>query len=76
MRNFENFTGIIYLNNSGTRWIAWDKGRHTTGEWLTKSGKTVHRRVIYFYSFGNFGGACIHYKGKRIKVLNDQILED
>jgi hypothetical protein len=44
--------------------------------WLTKSGKEVVRTVIYYESFGNFGSCCISYKGKKISVLADSILDD
>lgn len=70
-------TGCYYLNNRGDRWIVLDEnGKREERSWKTKSGKTVTRRVIYYESFGNFGSACISYKGKRISVLKDSILED
>ena len=70
-------TNCFYLNNSGSRWIVLDKsGRREQRTWITKSGHTVARRVIYYESFGNFGSACISYKGKRINVLADTILDD
>jgi len=68
---------IYYLNNRGDRWIVVDNmGRHERRTWETKSGKRIIRRVIYYYSFGNFGGALISYKGKKIRVLADSILDD
>lgn len=70
-------TGCYYLNNHGDRWVVFDKnGRREQQSWKTKSGKTITRRVIYYESFGNFGSALISYKGKRISVLIDSILED
>lgn len=68
---------VLYCNNRGDRWIVLDHdGRREKRTWLTKSGMEVTRRVIYYYSFGNFGGALISYKGKLLKVLTDSILED
>ena len=69
--------GCWYLNNRGDRWIVVDPfGRREKRTWVTKSGKVIDRRVIYYFSFGNFGGALISYKGKKIRVLADTILDD
>ena len=68
--------GVFYLNNSGSRWVVLENGRREQRSWQTKSGKTITRRVIEYYSFGNFGGALISYKGKKIRVLIDTILND
>jgi hypothetical protein len=66
-----------YLNNSGSRWVTFDKdGRREQITLTTKSGKEVVRRVIYWESFGNFATACISYKGKRISVFADTLLDD
>lgn len=66
-----------YLNNTGHRWVNIDEsGRREQRAFKTKSGKTVQRRVIFYEAFGNFAVACISYKGKRIKVFPDQVLED
>ena len=66
-----------YLNNSGSKWIVFDKdGRREQITLTTKSGKEVVRRVIYWESFGNFATACISYKGKRISVFTDTLLDD
>lgn len=70
-------TGLFYLNNSGSRWVVLDEtGRRESITLKTKSGKEVVRRVIFYESFGNFGSATISYKGKKISVLTDSILED
>jgi hypothetical protein len=42
----------------------------------TKSNKDVQRTILYYESFGNFASACISYKGKKINVLLDTILDD
>lgn len=66
-----------YLNNTGSRWIVVDnqdnKEKITL---LTKLGKKVTRTVQYYASFGNFATARISYKGKKIDVFADTILED
>ena len=69
-------TGTFYLNNSGSRRVVLTNGKKSTITLLTKSGKQVVRTVNYYASFGNFDYANISYKGKRIDVLADQILED
>lgn len=69
-------TGVYYLNNSGSRWIVLIDGKKEKRTFTTKSGKQVERTIIYYESFGNFGSACISYKGKKINVLMDTILED
>jgi hypothetical protein len=58
--------GTFYLNN----------GKKDQRTWITKSGKEVTRTVIYYESFGNFGSCVISYKGKKISVLADSVLED
>ena len=71
-----NKTGTFYLNNSGSRWVVLENGKKVTHTFQTKSGKNVTRTVIEFRSFGNFGSCVISYKGKKINVLTDSILED
>jgi hypothetical protein len=68
--------GLYYLNNTGSRWVVFENGVRISNTWTTKSGKEVTRRVLFFESWGNFGCAYISYKGKRISVLSDTILED
>ena len=68
--------GTYYCNNKGSRWVHLINGRRECATWKTKSGKDITRRVIYYESFGNFASACISYKGKKINVLMDTILED
>ena len=67
---------VYYLNNSGSRWIVLENGKKPVHTFKTKSGKTVHRTAIFYESFGNFGSVCISYKGSKIKVLADSILND
>ena len=71
----------LYLNNTGSRWVTLFTSKEfgpdkKIREWLTKSGNRVVRTVQYWESFGNFAVACISYKGKRIKVFPDTVLED
>ena len=68
--------GTFYLNNSGSRLVHYDNGKKSTHTFETKTGKKVTRTLIEQFSFGNFGGAIISYKGKKIRVLFDTILED
>lgn len=66
-----------YLNNSGSRWVSYDAiGNKVKQTFETKSGKFITRTVIFFESFGNFATCCISYKGKKIKVFADSLLED
>lgn len=70
-------TGVYYLNNSGSRWFVIDKdGMLEQITLKTVSGKDVTRRVLFYEMFGNFVSACISYKGKRIQVFADTILQD
>lgn len=69
-------TGTFYLNNYGSRWINLENGKRTSITLKTKTGKTITRKVIFFESFGNFATALISYKGKKISVFSDTILED
>lgn len=68
--------GTYYLNNTGHRWITYENGKPVRMKWQTKSGAQIERSVIYFESFGNFATACISYKGKRVSVFPDTVLED
>jgi len=68
--------GTYYLNNSGSRCVHYVDGKKSTHTFMTKSGKEITRTLIEQYSFGNFGGAIISYKGKKIRVLFDTVLED
>jgi hypothetical protein len=68
--------GLYYLNNSGHRWVVFENGNKSKITLKTNSGKEITRNVIFYESFGNFASACISYKGKKIKVLPDQILPD
>jgi hypothetical protein len=68
--------GTYYLNNNGSRWVAYEDGKKTTVTLETKSGKLITRTVIYYESFGNWATALISYKGEKMSVFNDTILED
>lgn len=69
-------TGTFYLNNYGSRWINLNNGKRETITLKTKAGKPITRKVIFFEMFGNFATALISYKGKKISVFPDTILED
>jgi len=68
--------GTYYLNNNGSRWVAYEDGKKTTVTLETKSGKLITRTVIYYEAFGNWTTALISYKGKKMSVFSDTILED
>ena len=68
--------GTYYLNNNGSRWVVFENGKKVKVKLQTKSGNAVERTAIYFFSFGNFGGVRINYKGRAIDVLLDTILDD
>jgi hypothetical protein len=67
-------SGVLYLNNSGSKWIVIEEYYKITITLKTVSGKDIVRTPLYFYSFGNFAGAIISYKGKKIRVLMDTVL--
>ena len=69
--------GLFYLNNSGHRWVIFDEsGRREQRTFETKSGAKVVRRVNFYESFGNFATCNISYKGKKINVFADTLLDD
>ena len=68
--------GTYYLNNSGSRWVTFNNGKKSKITLLTKSGQQVTRTVIFYESFGNFATALISYKGKKLSVFSDTILND
>ena len=67
--------GTFYLNNSGSRWVVYINGKRERMEFTTKDGTKVTRSVNFYESFGNFAVANINWKGKRIDVFPDTILE-
>jgi hypothetical protein len=69
-------SGTYYLNNNGSRWVNYTNGQKDKRTWETKSGKIITRTVIEYFSFGNFGGCIISYKGKKLRVLADTVLPD
>ena len=70
-------TGLFYLNNRGHKWVIFDEtGRREKRTFQTKSGAKVVRRVNYYESFGNFATCNISYKGKRINIFADTLLDD
>lgn len=68
--------GIFYLNNIGTRWIILENGKKSKITLQTKNGAVITRTVIYYSSLGNFSTALISYKGRKIAVLTDSVLDD
>ena len=69
-------TGLYYLNNSGHRWVVYQDGKKEKITLETKSGELVTRSVNYYEQLGNWATANISYKGKRINVFMDTLLED
>jgi len=70
------YTGTLYCNNSGHRWVVYQDGKKEKITLETKSGELVTRSVNYYKSFGNWATANISYKGRRINVFMDTLLED
>lgn len=68
--------GTYYLNNSGHRWVVFVNGKKEQITFTTKSGKKVTRTAQEYRSFGNFASVLISYKGKRMDILTDTVLED
>lgn len=68
--------GTYYLNNSGSRWVTFANGKKQQITLLTKSGKQITRTVIFYESFGSYATAQISYKGKKLSVFGDTILND
>ena len=68
--------GTYYLNNSGSCWVSYTNGTKDSITMETKSGKAITRKVSFWESFGNFAVAHISYKGKRIRVFADSLLDD
>lgn len=66
-----------YINNSGTRCRSFNKdGSPEKMTFLTKLGKEVTRVVLFWEAFGNFATCTICYKGKKISVFPDSLLDD
>jgi hypothetical protein len=68
--------GTFYLNNSGHKWVNLTNGKKDKIVLKTISGQLITRTVIYYESFGNFATCRISYKGKKISVFMDTLLED
>lgn len=66
-----------YLNNSGSRWVVMDKdGNKEKVTLKTESGKLITRTAQFYENFGKFVRVMITYKGERMFVFTDTILED
>lgn len=75
--NKDKIFKTFYLNNRGDRWIEVDEyGNKKLITLKTKSGKLITRTIQFYESFGNFARMQITYKGKRMFVFSDTILED
>jgi len=68
--------GTYYLNNSGSRWVHYINGIKSSITLKTQSGNQITRKVSFYESWGNYALAHISYKGKKIRVFGDEILED
>lgn len=68
--------GTFFLNNTGSRWVVYSKGKKPIHEFLTNKGETVKRTAIFYQSFGNFATVQISWKGKKIDVFFDTILKN
>lgn len=69
-------SGTFYCNNSGSRWVNLINGKRDKVTLKTKSGREIIRTANFYESFGNFATVNISYKGKRINVFTDTLLED
>lgn len=68
--------GMAYINQKATRFVVLEDGKHERLTFTTKLGKRITRRVVYYKLWGNTTVCCIRYKGKRIEVLLDEVLND
>lgn len=75
--NKDKIFKTFYLNNRGDRWIEVDEfGTKKLVTLFTKSGKLITRTIQFYEQFGNFARMQITYKGERMFVFADTILED
>ena len=66
--------GMYYLNNKGTKWVAFDNGKKE--KCLIETDNGIEERTVLFYEgFGNFAVACVSWKGKKIKKFFDYRFE-
>jgi hypothetical protein len=63
--------GTYYLNNRGDRWVVFQDGKKPTATIQLPNGKYEKRTILWYESFGNFGVACISYKGVKRTYLMD-----
>ena len=68
--------GTYYLNNTGHRWVHYINGKKEKVTLETKSGTRVTRTANFYESFGNFATVNISYKGKRINIFLDTLLDN
>jgi hypothetical protein len=66
-----------YLDDTSSRWVHLDRfGNKDKITLETKSGKLITRTCQFYESFGQFTKVQITYKGERMLVFPDTILED
>ena len=68
------YTGQLYLNNNGSRWINLTNGQKDRTKVLFPDGHIENRTILYYESFGNFGVGCISLKGKKKTFLFDSTI--
>jgi hypothetical protein len=59
---------VLYLNNSGDRWIDTSTGAMNF-VLVLPDGTRKLRKADYFYSFGNFAGIAYRFQGRRYMGL-------
>ena len=64
-----------YLNNSGSRWVLRNNQNKNISVSIEIDNKIYVRKAKYFYSFGNFAGVAVSFKGKIYKTLEFKLLE-
>jgi hypothetical protein len=66
----------LYLNNSGSRWVMYDKRHRKVQIMFDYQGDVFTRTSLYFKQWGNFTFALVSLKGHKVKISEFMLIED
>ena len=77
--NYRIKSGLLYLNNNGTRWIVIDSYQkikvRIMPDKYNRLTEPIIRTALFFERFGNFSSVTISIKSKKISTLSYESYE-
>lgn len=63
------YNGTLYLNNSGSKWVVYEKGKKIKIS-FKRDGQLHIRIPLFFEAWGNYSFAKVIYKNEKINVYD------